>query len=510
MDPVIDEAQLARMERAKTFASKYEDWQPEYNWGNCKTNRQEYGKFLCSFLTNSKDGLVVNLNGSWGTGKTQLLRRLYVELAEQNHPVVYINAWESDFCNDALSVVSSEFLNQLGFIFSSNADKSITEKFNELKDGFGTCMKLLSGGASLVGEPVTAATASAAGSVVDTLPKAESNSVVSNNVELVDKISQAHANRVLAMQDIKKQITALSLLMNEIHDLEAPIVVLVDELDRCRPIYAIEMLEVIKHFFEAKGCVFLVATDTEALQHSVNAVYGAKFNSASYLKRFFARKIALSEISSLRYLKSKEFDFEKYSELGIRLHPFTKNQNYNIKYMAAVAKLIGFELRDIDQVIQKFFASLDFIAKTRMNHKSDVINTVVLFTGIAEHHNGMTCFYNRESNVHIDSEIRCVGNVLDGISVNDLMQSQLNAVVKVMSREVHSGGGSSISRGDNSNIECLKIQSYNFIRHATKRYDDFVFHEEMRSLIQLSESTVDRYWLWDDYKMLIELSGHIE
>ncbi|MEL0615029.1 P-loop NTPase fold protein, partial [Marinomonas arenicola] len=47
----------------------------------------------------------------------------------------------------------------------------------------------------------------------------------------------------------------------------------VDELDRCRPSYAVEMLESIKHIFDIKGIVFVVATDSEQLQHGVKAIY---------------------------------------------------------------------------------------------------------------------------------------------------------------------------------------------------------------------------------------------
>jgi hypothetical protein len=54
------------MEKVK-HAKNYEKWKEIYNWNTCQTNRKEYGKFLCSFLTSSEDGLVVNMNGPWGT-----------------------------------------------------------------------------------------------------------------------------------------------------------------------------------------------------------------------------------------------------------------------------------------------------------------------------------------------------------------------------------------------------------------------------------------------------------
>lgn len=55
---------------------------------------------------------------------------------------------------------------------------------------------------------------------------------------------------------------------------ELPAFIFIDELDRCRPSYAVEMLETIKHIFDISGVVFVVATDTEQLQHAVKVVYG--------------------------------------------------------------------------------------------------------------------------------------------------------------------------------------------------------------------------------------------
>ena len=80
----------------------------------------------------------------------------------------------------------------------------------------------------------------------------------------------------------------MGLLLKEIgKEKELPLFILIDELDRCRPNYAIELLENIKHIFDIPGIVFIVATDSKQLSHSINAVYGSKFASEKYLKRFF-------------------------------------------------------------------------------------------------------------------------------------------------------------------------------------------------------------------------------
>ena len=76
-----------------------------------------------------------------------------------------------------------------------------------------------------------------------------------------------------------------------------PIYIILDELDRCRPSYAIRMLEEIKHIFDVPGLVFVVALHGDQLERSISAVYGAEFDAKDYLQRFFSRRYRLSRPS---------------------------------------------------------------------------------------------------------------------------------------------------------------------------------------------------------------------
>jgi len=68
---------------------------------------------------------------------------------------------------------------------------------------------------------------------------------------------------------------------------EKPLLVMVDELDRCRPSYAVELLEVAKHLFAVRHVVFALAVNRSELEHSVKALYGDEFDAHGYLRRFF-------------------------------------------------------------------------------------------------------------------------------------------------------------------------------------------------------------------------------
>ena len=83
----------------------------------------------------------------------------------------------------------------------------------------------------------------------------------------------------------------------------SPIYILIDELDRCRPIYALTLLERVKHLFDISGYQFVIATDTEQLQHTVRAVYGEGFDARRYLKRFFDIQYSFPEVDPLKHAK---------------------------------------------------------------------------------------------------------------------------------------------------------------------------------------------------------------
>ena len=65
-----------------------------------------------------------------------------------------------------------------------------------------------------------------------------------------------------------------------------PLVFIIDELDRCRPSFSIEVLEKAKHFFNVNNIIFVLGADKEQLGSAIKAVYGEGLNVNGYLRRF--------------------------------------------------------------------------------------------------------------------------------------------------------------------------------------------------------------------------------
>ena len=83
-----------------------------------------------------------------------------------------------------------------------------------------------------------------------------------------------------------------------------PVVVVIDELDRCRPLYAIELLEVAKHLFSVENIVFVLAINLRELGHSIKAVYGSDFDSHEYLERFIDITIPLPKAEREQFMRN--------------------------------------------------------------------------------------------------------------------------------------------------------------------------------------------------------------
>ncbi|MGJ3259626.1 MAG: KAP family P-loop NTPase fold protein [Rhodospirillales bacterium] len=76
---------------------------------------------------------------------------------------------------------------------------------------------------------------------------------------------------------------------------EKPLIIVVDELDRCRPTYALKVIESIKHLFSVNRVCFLLSGDLTQLQAIIEGAYGnsGSFDSTRYLEKFFQLKISL-------------------------------------------------------------------------------------------------------------------------------------------------------------------------------------------------------------------------
>ena len=84
-------------------------------------------------------------------------------------------------------------------------------------------------------------------------------------------------------------------LLQKIATDKKPLIIVVDELDRCRPDYALSVLEIVKHFFNVKNVHFVLGVNLRALENSVEARYGTGIDANNYLKKFIHIKTSFPD-----------------------------------------------------------------------------------------------------------------------------------------------------------------------------------------------------------------------
>ncbi|MGL6523975.1 KAP family P-loop NTPase fold protein [Aeromonas hydrophila] len=144
----------------------------------------------------------------------------------------------------------------------------------------------------------------------------------------------------------------------------SPTLVIIDELDRCRPSYAVEMLEVVKHIFDIPGVFFIISTDTEQLQHAIKVVYGSGFNAQIYLSRFFDARFTLQSapLESVIQAHCNTMVFEQayQNEMKIFLWPPCEE---HLKNVTAVMDIFEIAPRDSIQIVNRIMSILLHLPK---------------------------------------------------------------------------------------------------------------------------------------------------
>jgi hypothetical protein len=320
-------------------------------WREDLLGRAGDARFLIDFLSRRSRELahagqaksfVLNINAEWGQGKTFFLRRLANQLAQEGYVSVYINAWTDDHAPDPLVAVIAALDHALQpFCKKQNEIKRVWD--NAKTNGLGV---------------VSAAPTIGIGNFTkhsETRPAREEGSEA-----LVAEQAEDQGNRIIdeyeecVLRNFRKTRTSIKTFRYSLSrlataliddDRKLPIFIIVDEIDRCRPDYAIGFLERIKHLFNVTYIVFVVATDTKQLSCSVNVIYGSDFESQRYLMHFFDYTYTFAPPDISRFVEfffeTRKIDLKMLESPALDPVPFTMQ----------LFQHIGLDLRKIEQCL---------------------------------------------------------------------------------------------------------------------------------------------------------------
>lgn len=120
----------------------------------------------------------------------------------------------------------------------------------------------------------------------------------------------------------------------------------VDELDRCKPSYAVKLLERVKHYFANDRITFVFSINSEQLQHTISGYYGAGFNAGKYLDRFFDLRVSLPQIDMKKYFYSLDF--------------YDNDNTYYELIVKAIIEEYHFEMREVSRYLSMIRLATDY------------------------------------------------------------------------------------------------------------------------------------------------------
>ncbi|WP_051251832.1 KAP family P-loop NTPase fold protein [Psychrilyobacter atlanticus] len=291
----------------------------EYLFKNCKLEREPIADNLTKIIENlgGKGSFVLGIDSPWGTGKTTFIKMWQKKLElEKSDKIftIHFNAWENDFYGNVLLSLIGELDKYL-----DNSNKDVDK------------------------EDLKKVTGNIASSVVNFMTLG-----IINPKELYKELDGTKKrglfNNYKEYKDLKERIKEDLTKIKEKLGVEK-VIFFIDELDRCRPDYAIETLEKIKHLFGVDDYIYVLSLDKEQLSHSVSTIYGSGMDSEGYLRRFIDLDYSLPNPSKENYLK---YLMEKHN-----LDENMENTKHFWKVISNFAKMEDISLRDLEKLFYR-------------------------------------------------------------------------------------------------------------------------------------------------------------
>ena len=292
-------------------------------------------------LDSIKSNFSIAIDNDWGTGKTFFVKEVKMILDAYNehsydyelsnleriknvidiknidlHLAVYYNAWENDNQKSPLLSLIYEII-KVAKIDTNKTDISINKE-KIIKDGLSAIVKHFSG--------------------ID----------IKELLKCVETEAKDIFKEIKGQKSIKEQVD--NILNNLLLEHGERLVIFIDELDRCRPTFAVELLEQIKHYFDNDKITFVFSTNIKQLQYTIKKYYGEAFEAKRYLDKFFDLTISLNEINVIEY-----FNFVNENSRGDMYDYVCKE----------IVKEYNFTLRDVIKFVQINKICIENLRKTK-------------------------------------------------------------------------------------------------------------------------------------------------
>ena len=254
---------------------------------------------LTQLICNLDHGSVAIFDGRWGVGKTTFVKRWLAYLKSKDIPSIYLDAFSVDYLENPFVALAGAFAKA-----AEDQERTTHPTYKAFVGAATKVGKTIGGTAAKIG--VKFVTLGLIGSseieALSDMKDAIADAVSEDAGDAVKALIEEHAQKQSELYVLKEKLRSFpALLADKPEGAEAPpLVVMIDELDRCRPDFALGMIETIKHFFGAGRIHFFLVTNREHLTLSVAHRYGEFPTADEYLRKFYDFQVSYEQDYSER------------------------------------------------------------------------------------------------------------------------------------------------------------------------------------------------------------------
>ncbi len=309
-------------------------------------NFQSLSKVAAELIKDSgNEPLSIGISGSWGSGKSSLVKMIGKELDEEYTEYIFLefNAWLYQGFDEAkialLQSVSDKLLEK------AQTDKDLLEKVKKLVKKI-NWFKLIKLSAPVVtGATIGGVAGGPVGAFIGSIGGLFSGNATPSQ-EQVQELHEKYLEVEPALSDLIKgeDMTSLPKEVNSLRknfqdileELNIKLVVLIDDLDRCMPNTAISTLEAMRLLLFLPRTAFIIAADEKMIRNAVHAHFSAAQIDDELVTSYFDKLIQVPlQVPRLGINEVKAYLILLLTDLAVRKNTITKES-----YLAAKEKIL--------------------------------------------------------------------------------------------------------------------------------------------------------------------------
>lgn len=362
-----------------------------------RLGRRELAVFLTGIIDgndysyNKDEQKAIAINGQWGSGKTQFLKMWKNYLVHENdcslrsgkqpkYSIVSFNAWDYDYHQSPLIPLAYAVYHCLSKDLRDvpNANKNLAKTFFNIAVRLLAVTKKLDESVQEVCNDIT--------------------SCFSETDENKDQEYPSYVDRILGdFESIEKFKTKFQESLREITADGRQMIILIDELDRCKPTFAIATLELVKHFFNCERVVCVYAVDDRQLSKAISTVYGQGMDAFGYLSRFFGIQVSLNAPNLSDFL-------DKYNhsmldeEFKKAVSIISKAYELSLREIKIILDSCNYIMRDLGASTPYYYKTIVFLLLAIQRKSSEDYYSLI--------HNG-SAHFKTHSDLELETQYIC-------------------------------------------------------------------------------------------------------